>query len=175
MRKYSATLAMFCLLAAFSPRVSAQPDIHASSVPDLKALFRYESTGLSLLHPHTRGKVPVVFVHGLWASPWSWHRMIEALEADPAVKDHFQFWTFGYSTGDPIPFSAHLLRRDLNEVRQKFDPGKTDPAFDRMVIIGHHLADVASEKIVSAGHLCQNHSNVIAEVRRVLSEHAAAL
>jgi hypothetical protein len=37
-----------------------------------------------------------------------------------------------------------------------------------------HIAGVASEKIVSTGHLCQDHSAVIAEVRRILFEHAAA-
>ena len=37
-----------------------------------------------------------------------------------------------------------------------------------------HVAGVASEKIVSAGHLCQEHPEVIAEVRRILSEHAQA-
>ena len=37
-----------------------------------------------------------------------------------------------------------------------------------------HVAGVASEKVVSAGHLCQDHSEVIDEVRRILSEHVAA-
>ena len=73
--------------------------------------------------------------------------MIEALEADPAIDSRFQFWTFGYSTGDPIPYSAHLLRRDLDEVRQKFDPGKKDPAFDRMVVIGHSMGGLVVKMI----------------------------
>ena len=77
------------------------------------SLFRFESTGLSLLRPYRRGRIPVVFVHGLWSNPWSWCRMIEGLEADAALRDRYQFWTFGYSTGDPIPYSASLLRRDL--------------------------------------------------------------
>src|SRR5689334_133876 len=38
-------------------------------------LLRYEPTGLSLLGPYARGKIPVVFVHGLWSNPASWHRM----------------------------------------------------------------------------------------------------
>jgi hypothetical protein len=36
-----------------------------------------------------------------------------------------------------------------------------------------HLADVISEKIVMTGHLCQDHPEVIGEVRRILAEHAA--
>lgn len=41
---------------------------------------------------------------------------------------------------------------------------KTEPAIKR----------VASEKIVNAGHLCQDHPEVIEEVRRILSEHRDA-
>jgi hypothetical protein len=37
-----------------------------------------------------------------------------------------------------------------------------------------HIGGAASEKIVSASHLCQEHAEVIGEVRRILAEHAAA-
>src|SRR5262249_5286357 len=62
---------------------------------DVAGLFRCEPTGLSLLRPYRRGRIPVVLIHGLWSSPWSWARMIEALEADAALGDRYQFWTFG--------------------------------------------------------------------------------
>ncbi|MBV8430961.1 MAG: hypothetical protein JO244_07365, partial [Solirubrobacterales bacterium] len=35
-----------------------------------------------------------------------------------------------------------------------------------------HLAGAASEFLVSSGHLCQGHHQVIREVRRILAEHA---
>ena len=72
-------------------------------------LLRYEPTGLSILHPYVRGKIPVIFIHGLWSTPWSWGRTIAALQTDPSLNSRYQFWTFGYSTGDPIPYSATLL------------------------------------------------------------------
>jgi pimeloyl-ACP methyl ester carboxylesterase len=115
---------------------------------DVVRLFRFEPTGLSLLQPYQRGKTPVVFIHGLWANPWSWARMIESLEADAALRDRFQFWTFGYSTGDPLPHSAALLRRDLEEVRRKFDPDGTDAAFDRMVLVGHSMGGLLTKMMV---------------------------
>ena len=96
--------------------------------------------GLSLLRPYRRGQIPVVLIHGLLSNPWSWARMIEELEADAALRDRCQFWTFGYSTGDPLPYSATLLRHDLDEVRRKFDPDRSDAAFDRMVLVGHSPA-----------------------------------
>ena len=115
---------------------------------DVAGLFRFEPTGLSLLRPYQRGKIPVVFVHGLWANPWSWSRMIESLEGDAALRERYQFWTFGYSTGDPIPYSAALLRRDLGEVRRKFDPDGTDAAFDRMVLVGHSMGGLLTKMMV---------------------------
>ena len=90
--------------------------------------------------PTGGAEIPVVLIHGLWSNPWSWARMIEDLEADAALRDRYQFWTFGYSTGDPLPYSAALLRRDLDEVRRKFDPDRSDAAFDRMVLVGHSPA-----------------------------------
>jgi hypothetical protein len=36
-----------------------------------------------------------------------------------------------------------------------------------------HVAGAASEKLVSAGHLCQDCPEVIGEVRRILHEHLA--
>ena len=108
-------------------------------VAGVAGLFRFEPTGLSLLQPYRRGLIPVVFVHGLWLSPSSWSPMLDILESDAEIRDRYQFWTFGYSTGDPIPFSASLLRRDLDEVRRRFDPEASDAAFDRMVVVGHSM------------------------------------
>jgi hypothetical protein len=36
-----------------------------------------------------------------------------------------------------------------------------------------HVAGAASEKLVSAGHFCQDHPEIIGEVRRILREHLA--
>jgi pimeloyl-ACP methyl ester carboxylesterase len=74
--------------------------------------------------------------------------MVEALEADPALRDHYQFWTFGYSTGDPIPYSASLLRRDLDDVRRKFDPEGSDAAIDRTVVVGHSMGGLLAKMMV---------------------------
>lgn len=132
--------------AAQQPSEPSTPKVaNAGPAAPAEALLRYEPTGLSLLRPYERGKVPVVLVHGLWMGPWSWHRMVEALETDPALRDRYQFWTFGYSTGDPIPYSAYLMRRDLEEARRALDPGRTDAAFDRMVIVGHSMGGLLAK------------------------------
>ncbi len=120
----------------------------AKADADVAGLFRFEPTGLSLLRPYRRGKIPVVLIHGLWSNPWSWARMIGELEADAALRDRYQFWTFGYSTGDPLPYSAALLRRDLDEARRKLDPDRADAAFDRMVVVGHSMGGLLAKMMV---------------------------
>ena len=108
----------------------------------------YDLSGLCMVRPFARGKIPVVFIHGLCSVPRSWDRMIEGLEADPSTADRYQFWTFSYATADPIPYSASLLRRDVQKVRQRFDPDKSDPAFDRMVLVGHSMGGILAKMMV---------------------------
>ena len=74
--------------------------------------------------------------------------MVEALEAEPEIRDRYQFWTFGYSTGDPILYSAWLLRRDLDDARRRLDPAGTDGAFDRAVVVGHSMGGLLAKMMV---------------------------
>jgi pimeloyl-ACP methyl ester carboxylesterase len=149
---YSVAFAFFAITTASWGQVtsSAGPSspAHTKATPSVATLLRFEPTGLSLLKPYERGRIPVVLIHGLWSSPWSWARMVEVLESDVALRDRYQFWTFGYSTGDPLPYSAVLLRHGLDEVRRKFDPDHTDPAFDRMVIVGHSMGGLLTKMMV---------------------------
>jgi pimeloyl-ACP methyl ester carboxylesterase len=145
-------IAASCILflsIANPANVRGQVEAPANPSASPTELFRFESSGLSLLAPYRRGKIPVVFIHGLWLNPASWHRMIKTLEEDPAVAGRFQFWTFGYSTGDPVPYSAYLLRRNLEDVREKLDPERSDAAFDRMVLVGHSLGGLLSKMMAA--------------------------
>ena len=84
--------------------------------------------------------------------------MVEDLEADPALRGRYQFWTFRYASGDSIPYSAHLLRQSLRRARRVFDPDGTDAAFDRMVVVGHSLGGILAKMMVqsSGSRLWQN-------------------
>ena len=100
---------------------------------------------LKMRHPFEPGKVPVVLIHGLWGFPQQWDRMVEYLEAEPDLRERYQFWLFAYESGDSIPFSAHLLRESLRQARLLFDPKGTDEAFDRMVVVGHSLGGILAK------------------------------
>jgi pimeloyl-ACP methyl ester carboxylesterase len=127
-----------------APRVAA-PTAMPSERATVRPGFHYEPIGLSLLRPYARGKVPVVFINGLGATPESWAPMIEGFEADPIIRRHYQFWTFGYATGEPILYSASLLRASLRQARERYDPARTDAAFDRMVLIGHSMGGILAK------------------------------
>jgi pimeloyl-ACP methyl ester carboxylesterase len=93
--------------------------------------------GLFLMYPYRKGRIPVVFVHGTASSPARWAEMLNELQADPAIRDAYQAWFFVYSSGNPILYSADVLRRSLRETMADLDPEGRDPALRRMILIGH--------------------------------------
>jgi pimeloyl-ACP methyl ester carboxylesterase len=109
---------------------------------ELKGFFMGESlTGfpsqLIALEPYRSGRIPVVFVHGTASSPGRWADMINDLIVDPSIRNRFQFWVFIYDTGNPILYSAALLRETLQKTVDQLERKYQDPALKAMVIIGH--------------------------------------
>jgi pimeloyl-ACP methyl ester carboxylesterase len=129
--------------------------------PPLDHQWTHERDGLGMHRPYERGKVPVVLIHGLWGFSQQWIPIVGDLEADPVLRERYQFWTFSYASGDPIPFSALLLRQSLRRARREFDPGGTDAAFDRMVVVGHSLGGILAKMMAqdSRTRLWQTVSN----------------
>src|SRR5439155_1577201 len=57
---------------------------------------------------------------------------------DPRIHDHYQCWFFSYETGNPILYSAMLLREALQHAVTRLDPQGHDPALRRMAVWGRH-------------------------------------
>ncbi len=121
----------------------------------LNAAVWEDTQGLFLLEPYHRGKIPVVFVHGLMSEPKTWLKMLNNLKGDPQIRKFYQFWFFKYPTGNPVLFSAANLRQSLLNARKTFDPDNTDKSFDKMVLIGHSMGGIISRLMV------QNSSNLL--------------
>jgi pimeloyl-ACP methyl ester carboxylesterase len=94
-------------------------------------------TGIRLMQPYSPGKIPVVFVHGTASSPVWWAEMWNTLRADPVIREHYQFWMFNYASGNPITYTAGILRNDLLDYIKALDPEGKDAALQHMVVIGH--------------------------------------
>jgi hypothetical protein len=93
--------------------------------------------GLFLVGPHRSGHIPVVLVHGTASSPARWADMINEVGNDPTLFDRYELWLFMYNTGNPIAYSAMLLRDALMKTVEEIDPEGKDPGLKRMVVVGH--------------------------------------
>ncbi len=100
-------------------------------------------TRLVLTQPYDPNKIPVLLVHGLQATPVTWAPMVNTLSADPLLRRHYQVWVFTYPTGYPVPYSALLLRRQLEEI------GKTYPGHRRIILVGHSMGGLLCRLMVS--------------------------
>src|SRR6516165_6401884 len=90
-------------------------------------------TGLYFLQPYDPDRIPLVFVHGLFSTPFDWAKTINGLQADPEIRKHYQFWIFAYPTGNPILYSALRLREELAKADQLY------PNHKPYVMVGHSM------------------------------------
>jgi len=102
-----------------------------------------EKTGLYFLQPYDPDRIPIVFVHGLMSTPFTWVQTINGLQADPEIRKHYQFWVFGYPTGNPILYSALRLREELTKVDKLY------PNHRPYVLIGHSMGGLLSHMQVA--------------------------
>jgi pimeloyl-ACP methyl ester carboxylesterase len=102
---------------------------------------------LFALEPHRRGRIPVVLVHGTASSPLRWADMVNDLLEDKEIRDNYEFWFFTYNTGNPIPFSANVLRHALENSVKSLGGVQSDPALGRMVVIGHSQGGLLTKLI----------------------------
>ncbi len=101
--------------------------------------------GLQMIQPYDPEKIPVVFVHGLMSSPMTWMTLFNDLLADRDLRYRYQFWFFRYPTGNPILYSASLLRETLLEVQKTYDPEGNNRAFNHMLICGHSMGGLLTK------------------------------
>jgi len=89
------------------------------------------------LNSFSPSRIPVVFVHGTFASPVTWAELNNTLAADPVLRRHYQIWSFMYGSGNALAISAGELRDALTAKVHELDPEGTNALLRQMVIIGH--------------------------------------
>lgn len=107
--------------------------------PDNYGLFAFELE---------KNKIPLVFVHGLMSNPRTWAQMANILVDDPDIRRNYQMWMFTYSTGNPVLYSAYLLRRSLLDAKVIFDTPEAMASFNQMFIVSHSMGGLLSKTTI---------------------------
>src|SRR6476660_639094 len=131
------------LAADFTAPISYYSPPSNLTLVELMAALRsaryLEKTGLYFLQPYDPDRIPLVFVHGLVSSPFTWIETINGLQADPEIRKRYQFWVFGYPTGTPILYSALRLREELAKVDKLY------PNHRPYVVVGHSMGGILAQ------------------------------
>ena len=132
--------------------------------------------GLFMLHPHRVGRMPLVLVHGTASSPARWAELVNELENDRGFWQNYEIWLFMYNTGNPIAYSALLLRDALTELVADLDPAGTDPGLKNIVVAGHSQGGLLTKMtVIDTGmqlwpfRVAPEELNVSAETRDLLT------
>ncbi|MBC8011044.1 MAG: alpha/beta hydrolase, partial [Burkholderiales bacterium] len=114
---------------------------------ELARLFRpekyAETARISRLQPYDPNKTVVLVIHGLKDTQATWTPMFNTLCGDEEIRRDYQFWFFGYPTGYPYPYSAAILRRELDAIQKKF------PLHKPMVVVGHSMGGCISRLLIT--------------------------
>ena len=103
-----------------------------------------------LTQPYDPNKIPILLVHGLQSTPFTFLQLVTALESDPEIARRFQFWHFYYSTGTPVLLNALRLREQLERTVHIVDPNDDDFATHRIVVLGHSMGGLLAHTLVSS-------------------------
>lgn len=122
----------------------------ASTKPEKMGLARllnpekYADTArISRLQPYDPNKTVVLVIHGLNSSPATYTPLINSLRSHEEIRRHYQFWFFSYPSGYPYPYSAAILRKELDAVQKRF------PLKKKMVVIGHSMGGCISRLLIT--------------------------
>jgi hypothetical protein len=101
-----------------------------------------------MMQPHKTGRIPVVLVHGTASSPARWAELVNELANDPRFWENYEIWLFMYNTGNPVAYSAMLLRDALIKVVKELDPNGNEPRLRQLVVMGHSQGGLLTKMTV---------------------------
>jgi pimeloyl-ACP methyl ester carboxylesterase len=102
-----------------------------------------ETARISRLQPYDPNKAVVLVIHGLMDSPATWTPMLNRLRGDANIRRNYQFWFYSYPSGYPYPYSASILRHELDAAEKRF------PLRKKIVVIGHSMGGCISRLLIT--------------------------
>jgi pimeloyl-ACP methyl ester carboxylesterase len=105
---------------------------------------KYASTArVARMEPYNPNKSVVLFIHGLMDTPATWVPMLNDLRADKDIRANYQFWFYSYPSGYPYPYSALILRQELDAIEKRY------PLRKPMVLVGHSMGGCISRTLIT--------------------------
>jgi pimeloyl-ACP methyl ester carboxylesterase len=105
---------------------------------------KYAATArVARFEPYNPNKSVVLFIHGLMDTPATWAPMLNELRADKEIRANYQFWFYSYPSGYPYPYSALILRQELDAIEKKY------PLRQPMVLVGHSMGGCISRTLIT--------------------------
>jgi pimeloyl-ACP methyl ester carboxylesterase/predicted GNAT family acetyltransferase len=95
------------------------------------------------LEPYNPNKTVLLVIHGLMDTPATWVPMLNDLRGDKDIRRNYQFWFFSYPSGYPYPYSAAILRHELDAIEKKF------PLRKPMVVVGHSMGGCITRTLIT--------------------------
>ena len=93
--------------------------------------------------PYNPNKTVVLFVHGLMDTPVTWVPMLNDLRGDVDFRRNYQIWFYSYPSGYPYPYSATILRQELDAIEKKY------PLRKPMVVVAHSMGGCITRTLLT--------------------------
>jgi pimeloyl-ACP methyl ester carboxylesterase len=130
----------------------ARSHLHAQA---LRTLFGRKSpldhAEVLMMQPYDPGRLTVVLVHGLAASPDSWVNVANEILGDERLRERYQVWQVYYPTNLPLAISQLDVRKALENTFAIVDPKHESRASQNIVMVGHSMGGIITRLLVSTG------------------------
>jgi pimeloyl-ACP methyl ester carboxylesterase len=102
-----------------------------------------DTARVARMQPYDPNKAVVLVIHGLMDTPATWVPMLNDLRGDKDIRANYQFWFYSYPSGYPYPYSALILRQELDAIEKKY------PLRRKMVVIGHSMGGCITRTLIT--------------------------